>query len=69
LRWLQDVRRYQPLTVSRRLSIVIGGVEELGQAGSDHPAVPAEAVEGVDASAGDAGGDAAAADLCSQRGN
>jgi site-specific recombinase XerD len=24
LRWLQDVRRYQPSTVSRRLSIVVG---------------------------------------------
>src|SRR5690349_5219872 len=24
LRWLQDVRRYQPSTVSRRLSVVVG---------------------------------------------
>jgi site-specific recombinase XerD len=24
LRWLQDVRRYQPSTASRRLSVVVG---------------------------------------------
>ncbi len=24
LRWLQDVRRYQPSTISRRLSVVVG---------------------------------------------
>src|SRR5215510_3683606 len=28
LRWLQDVRRYQPSTVSRRLSVVVGFYQE-----------------------------------------